>query len=283
MSKKVNVPIIESSLSNPIIAIPSWLNSDFIAFHLKKYFNDEELRIVRFDVRPATDNGFSSRMYCINVIFTQNSDNNNITDHSFVIKIPVFGEAALAARLEYNLYKKEIEFYTQIAPKISALLAQLNETKQLFADCYGVCLTNDAVLLEDLTTKSYCVPSTVHCGFNLDEAKIALKKMAAFHAINTILQQQQPNIFENFKFGLLSRHSSANDEFFLTQFDAMAEAISAWPNSSQYVPKLRRLRSKLLERICKAFDPEPHQFNTLIHGDLYVDFNLFVLLYRTID
>lgn len=52
----------------------------------------------------------------------------------------------------------------------------------------------------------------------------------------------------------------------------MTEAISAWPNADYYVPKLQRVRNNLMEKGCKAYDPDPKQFNTLIHGDLFVEF-----------
>lgn len=68
----------------------------------------------------------------------------------------------------------------------------------------------------------------------------------------------------------MSQHSNVYDTFYLTQFDAMTEVISSWPNANHYVPKLRRLRSSLLERGSKAFDPNPNHFNTLNHGDMFV-------------
>lgn len=68
----------------------------------------------------------------------------------------------------------------------------------------------------------------------------------------------------------MSRQTNVYDDFCLAQFDAMTEAISPWPNANQYVSKLSRLRKNLLEKVRQAFEPEPNHFNTLIHGDLYV-------------
>lgn len=72
--------------------------------------------------------------------------------------------------------------------------------------------------------------------------------------------------------GAMNRNTDVFDQFCLNQFDAMTDAISSWPNADEYSSKLRHLRSNLLERLREAFDPEPNQFNTLIHGDLYVKF-----------
>ena len=181
---------------------PKWLNGDFIALHLKNYFQDQKIQIVQIDVRSATKKGenFASWLHRVNVHFVRESANDEINLNIIVKSIPM-DSAILTELLNYNVYKLEIEFYNQIAPKINAALEQLNETKQLIANSYGVCLTNDVLLLEDLATKSYCI-SSVHQGFNFDETKIVLKKLASFHAANAVLQQNQPKIFENFKYGM---------------------------------------------------------------------------------
>lgn len=79
----------------------------------------------------------------------------------------------------------------------------------------------------------------------------------------------------------MSRHTNVYDTFYLTQFDAMTEAISTWPDASLYVPKLRRLRNSLLEKGLNTFDPNPKHFNTLIHGDLFV--NVFHVHFFTVE
>lgn len=99
-----------------------------------------------------------------------------------------------------DIYNKEIEFYTKIAPKVNQTLERLNETDQLIPEPYGVCIENNAILFEDLSSKGYSIAS-VHRGFNFDEAKIVLKKAATLHSVHAVLQQEDPNIFENFKYG----------------------------------------------------------------------------------
>lgn len=71
---------------------------------------------------------------------------------------------------------------------------------------------------------------------------------------------------------MMSQHTNVYDTFYLTQFDAMIEAITSWPNANQYIEKLRRVRSSLLERGSEAFKPNPNHFNTLNHGDMFVSF-----------
>lgn len=99
-----------------------------------------------------------------------------------------------------GFYRKEIEFYSKIAPKIKEKLKKLNEIVQFMAEPYGVCNANDAILFEDLSLKGYRIAS-VHRGFDLEEAKLILKKAALLHAVHAVLQEENPNIFENFKYG----------------------------------------------------------------------------------
>lgn len=70
----------------------------------------------------------------------------------------------------------------------------------MIAKAYGVCNANSAILFEDLTSKEYRILS-VYRGFNFEEAKIVLEKAATMHAIHAVLQEEQPNIFEHFKYG----------------------------------------------------------------------------------
>lgn len=119
---------------------------------------------------------------------------------SMVIKSAVTGEVAFEAMSENNVYHKEIEFYNNIAPKILQALTHLNEPRRLIAKPYGVCNLNSAILFEDLTLSAYRI-SSVYRGFNFDEAKLVLEKAATFHAINAVLQEQHPNIFDQFPYG----------------------------------------------------------------------------------
>lgn len=124
----------------------------------------------------------------------------NVTSLNVIVKTAVTGELALETLCANNIYNKEIEFYTNIAPKINQELAKLNDDSQLIALPYGVCNTNRAIIFEDLSTKEYGI-SSVCRGFNFDEATFVLKKAAIFHAVNAVLQENQPDIFEHFKHG----------------------------------------------------------------------------------
>lgn len=131
---------------------------------------------------------------------------------NIIIKSVVPGEFAFEALTANDVYDKEIEFYNNIAPKIKQALKKLNETSQLVAEPYGVCNANNAILFEDLSVKGYSIAS-VQRGFNFEEAKVVLRKAAMLHAIHAVLQEEDPNIFANFKYGKIVKSQNKSSRF----------------------------------------------------------------------
>lgn len=118
---------------------------------------------------------------------------------NLIVKEAIADEVSLNALLQFDVYDKEILFYTEIAPKINQKLKELGEP-ELIAQPFGACKTRNILILEDLSAKGYQVRSPTN-GLNYAETKAILKKVATFHAINAVLQEEQPNIFAGFKYG----------------------------------------------------------------------------------
>lgn len=118
---------------------------------------------------------------------------------NLIVKEAISDEVSLNVLLQFDVYDKEILFYAEIAPKINQKLKELREP-ELFAELFGACKSKNILILEDLSKKGYQVMPPTR-GFNLAETKAILKKLATFHAINAVLQNEQPNIFEGFKYG----------------------------------------------------------------------------------
>lgn len=98
-----------------------------------------------------------------------------------------------------TLFEKECEFYSKVCPKIKILLKELNEEQKFLPEIIGI-LENNTILMEDLSIDGYGVTSKFR-GLNHSEAKDVLRKAAILHATCAVLQEQQPNIFENFQHG----------------------------------------------------------------------------------
>lgn len=265
-----NMAIGDTSLDQSPINIPKWLDQNFLLKHLRNYYSDPKIAIQCFLIKSATAKGenYASSIYRVSVEMTDGQKTNR--NLNIILKTALPGDFAFDTLSAYDVYDKEIDFYERIAPQIQTLLVPLNEKQQLLAESYGVCETNKVILFEDLAIKGYCLSPTQR-GFDLPSAKIILQKAATFHACGAVLQYKQPDFYENFKHGSISRATDKLNNFYLTQFDAAVEVIAKWPDFAAYTDKLRRLRDNLIEKGRKAFDTDPKHFNTLIHGDMWTN------------
>lgn len=119
-----------------------------------------------------------------------------------IVKEGVSDELSLKILLEYDIYNKEMEFYGEIVPKFNEKLKLLDEPS-LLAEAFGVCKQRNVLILEDLSVLGYKSRSGAD-GLNANETKAVLKRLATFHAIGAVLQEEQPNIFASFKYGALN-------------------------------------------------------------------------------
>lgn len=92
---------------------------------------------------------------------------------------------------------KEIPFYEEIVSKFNDKLDDVGEP-ELFPEVFGVCKEKNLLIFGDLSSKGYQV---LNRGYSIPEAKSILKRMAVFHAVSAVLQEEDPNIFVNFNSG----------------------------------------------------------------------------------
>ena len=118
---------------------------------------------------------------------------------NLIIKEGISNETVLNALHQYDVYDNETEFYVEIVPKLNQKLKELGELS-LAAEAFGMCAEKNIMILEDLSAKGY-KPRSPAQGLNEHETKAVLRRAAAFHAICAVLQQEQPDIFANFKKG----------------------------------------------------------------------------------
>ncbi|XP_055308988.1 uncharacterized protein LOC129572899 [Sitodiplosis mosellana] len=251
---------------------PEWLTKEFLKEHFRNYYKNPELEIIKFEAKHVSANGesFLSSMYRVKVKFTNSLEDSNDKQESIahlIIKVAFSDEDALDVELQQNMYDKEIEFYGTIAPQINKKLQELGEP-QLVAECFGVCKTRRIIILEDLAVKSYETQS-IQRGYNIQEAKVILKRLATFHAICAALQDEQSDIFANIKSGHFTRDMDTFNNIYVGNLEVIIEVISNWPNFTVYAEKLRRLQNDLIERLRQPYDVKPNQFNTLNHDDLW--------------
>lgn len=123
-----------------------------------------------------------------------------LSTQSLILKTALTDGVALESLLAHNVYDKEIEFYNKIVPQINQLLSKLNQSNKLVPEIFGICKEKSMMLIDDLYQKGYRL-APIQSGLNMAEAKAVLKELAVFHAICAVLQENQADIFANFKHG----------------------------------------------------------------------------------
>lgn len=74
---------------------------------------------------------------------------------------------------------------------------------------------------------------------------------------------------------MLNRTTSTFDELYMSMLNMLIQVVSKWSGYEPYVDKLTKLRSNLIENGKRAFDAKTNQFNTLIHGDIWVNNTMY--------
>lgn len=73
----------------------------------------------------------------------------------------------------------------------------------------------------------------------------------------------------------MNRSTTTFDNMYGSMLDSLIQVVSEWGGYERYVDKLTKLRSTLIENGKRSFDAKAHQFNTLIHGDIWVNNTMF--------
>ncbi|XP_037041987.1 uncharacterized protein LOC119078526 [Bradysia coprophila] len=252
------------------LVLPIWLNNQFIEEHLQQYFQDDHLKVLNFVAKPATEKveNFAGILYRLTIKLNKAPGHHQSADLSIIAKLTLRGNFAFDFLSSLNAIEKEFHFYSHIAPKMKKCANELMGPSRFLPEVYGVCEINGVLLLEDLAAEDYCTIS-VQNGYDLDAAKVALQKVAAFHAINALIVQREAEIFESYGGGIINQHVDGFLPHFKAQVSFVKEVVSNWPDFAKYLPKLDRLLSKFDEKARHAFQPNPTHFNTLVHGDMW--------------
>lgn len=193
MSATESKTIISSS-------IPEWLDDLFVHKCLQNHFPQKEISIVRFAASPATGEGenFLSDIIRLEVTYMDGKGNSDAMHSMKVIcKLSLDDPELLAEVVDLNVYKKELEMYENILPKLAAML---DEDEKIFADTIYVSHEHDAIIFEDLLESGYSIDKTKR-GFDLKHTKLVLTKVAKFHAANAVLEEKDARIYQTFRRG----------------------------------------------------------------------------------
>lgn len=143
-----------------------WLNQ---ALHDSGYLKDTNIESISREPW-GNGEGFMSDMARLTITYDKESPN---LPNTMIVKMPTTFRTALAIGLQYNVYEKEIRFYTEIAPKSPIRVPGL-----IYSD-YDLEAKKYILILEDCSC--YNMVDQIE-GFNYEQTKQAIISIADFHA-----------------------------------------------------------------------------------------------------
>jgi hypothetical protein len=182
--------------------VPRWLTEEFAENVLKSSMNDSSIKVDKLIVRPCAAKGdnYASVMYRATAYYR--SKTSQLKPYSLVIKSMIDSEFALE-RLgpkNYDVQSKEMDMYSKVIPEFKSLLKSVNENSNIFPEILAVDKTNNVIVMEDLVERNFIMQSRIE---RLDSVhvKMALQKLAHFHACSLIMIEKDPNVFKQFDTG----------------------------------------------------------------------------------
>ncbi|XP_022222562.2 uncharacterized protein LOC111074171, partial [Drosophila obscura] len=252
---------------------PVWLNESYMEALLQSQKKDAGLRIIQLDVKPATAKGdnYASVMTRVKVNYVKSGAKTPEQGY-YIVKTTYENDPFISNIFSgYQASTTEMLMYEKILPKLSALIDGTQQPEKLFAKTLHVDYEHDAIIFEDLAVSKHVLADRL-AGFDLEHTHMALRKLAKMHAAAAVLNERQPGVLTKLDHGIFNRHTEGFGPFFQNMMVMGAEFADKCPElGSYYGDKLRALVERLMEYSTRVYDPQPDEFNTLVHGDYWVN------------
>lgn len=249
--------------------IPQWLDANFFENILRKNLRNTSVKVENLKIEPCAGekDGFLSTLYRVHVNFWMNSKNEF---ESFVVKMVTNQEFALdkIGAKGFDVQNKEMKFFEIIAPQMEKVLKRIDGGKDVFVKVVAVDRKQDVIVFEDLKQGGFVMPEK-STGLDEKQIKLALTKLAMFHAASLVLQGKRQKVFDDFDVGFFSRKITVFNNTFMSIFGHVVEEVATWPGFENYAEKLEKLKPNFIENATRCFDVKSGDFCVLNHGDIW--------------
>lgn len=254
-------------------SFPAWINKDYFQAILSSRYKNSSVEVQTVRVEPCGAGGFISTLLRVQVGYVISSEQRH---ESFIVKTSTKDEFALAkvGSEGYDVQHKEMLFFEMISERIEKTWKCINENETLVPQVLAVDRDHNAIILEDLTAKDF---STIDRMEGLDDAhtRLALKKLAKFHAASIVIQQKQPRTCEFLELGMFSRKNDSFNDYVVSIYEVFVEEVESWAGWETYAKKLRKLQPNFIEAVLRCFDHDPGDLCVLNHGDVWTSNLMF--------
>lgn len=248
---------------------PIWMDGDFFKDVLNVCKKGFFLNIVNYEITPATVVGdhFASIMFRAKVTYL---DNENVKQEITLI-VKTMAEDGIKKEMlqDSKIFETEIRMYRDIIPKMEKILRQVGDNTVLGAKMlYWSLSPRKIVIFEDITKRGF---QTIGMRMaSLDETKLALDKLAIWHAVSYYYNIKSNGELETFKDGVFNIPGIENNDFFCSGITEAIKLVKTIEGFEEYVPKLEKISKTLIRRCNNAYKKcQGGILNILNHGDFH--------------
>ncbi|XP_052846781.1 uncharacterized protein LOC128258859 [Drosophila gunungcola] len=268
---KITVSTVSPETSSIFLDAPEWLTESYLQDALRKYYKDQRIRINWVKVNPALGKGenYGGVLTRVKAHFTR-SDGSTQLGH-YIVKSTFKGNDFAQNTMEpYDIFNREMTIYEQVLPKQKALLQEIGDAEQIFAETMAVDIDNSALIFEDLNARGFVMPDRL-AGLDLKLARMVLRKLAKMHATSAVLNEREDGSLEGYDRGFFNRYTENYAPAFVGMFQAATRRVAQWPGYEKCAEKMEALVPIYMELGKRIFDITPGHINVLAHGDLWTN------------
>lgn len=250
---------------------PEWFTKDYLESCLRSYYQDDCIKIVKLHAKPALGKGENYGGVLTRVKAEYKNSKGCLKKGGYIVKTSFEGDEFACKTMEpYDIFNREIDIYEEVLPKLKALLKEIGDEEQIFAETMTVDRQKSALVFEDLNERDFLMPDRLQ-GLDMYTTKIVLRKLAKMHACSAVLNEREPHCLEHFDKGMFNRHTEVYAPCFVGCFEACTRRVAQWPEFKDLHQKLVELTPFYMELGKRVFDPLPSHLNVFAHGDLWTN------------
>lgn len=177
----------------------------------------------------------------------------------------------------FYIFQREKACYETILPRVYSLLKSIGQDNcKLSPECLTINESHSPryFVFEDLRHLEYFNVDRRQ-GLDVAHLKLAITKLAKWHATTAHLANIDPTTMDNHKFRNVSPDVTAFHAFFKGAMRSAGEAIKSWPGCEKYGEKLIRLSETIVSKCFQVFIRDENAFNVLNHGDMWTSNIMF--------
>ncbi|KFB51820.1 AGAP003855-PA-like protein [Anopheles sinensis] len=262
----------------PKTAETKFVNSLFLTNLIQSQYGESEVKIKAYEIEPASadinDPYARSSMNRILIKYTS-KENPKDAVITFVAKIKPTEGLLVEQFKKADVFEKEIVLYKSVLPSMVSMISKLGSVIELAPQLiYSSETPSDLVVLEDLTVRGYSVENQA-LGLSFEQSKMAVEKLAFFHAASAMMLEENVLVFARFSKGTFHNEYKDRLNYFPDTIGLVAEMAADLGLSSTVAEKLKKLPAKTLPKAIAAFESDIKGFKVLNHGDFWTNNIMF--------